>query len=110
MAIINKTGKDINPSDMVIAHGLKCTKATIYSEYEQLFVDWYGEDYTQNGYIIKLHIPKMSLDIHSIQSDCDIIRKFSDTYEDIEYKRQVFVTNLLDNDNEYFTIEILENK
>ena len=110
MAIINKTGRDINPNDMIIVYEFKCTKASIYSEDEQLFVDWYGEGYTQNGYIIKLHIPKMSLDIYSIESDCDIIRKFSDTYEDIEYKRQVFVTNLLDNDNKYFTIEIYEDK
>ena len=110
MAIINKTGRDINPSDIIIASGLECTKSTVYSEGEKVFVDWYGKGYSKNGYIIELHIPKMSLDIYSIESDCDIIRKFSDTYEDIEYKRQVFVTNLLDNDNKYFTIEIYEDK
>lgn len=45
---------------------IKCTKASIYYIDNKPFIDWYGVACTSNGYIIEVHIPKMSLDIQQI--------------------------------------------
>ena len=69
MKIINKTDEHL--LNKIIGDKLRCTKASIYYENNQPFIDWYGETHTLDGYILECHIPKMSLDISEIEQECE---------------------------------------
>ena len=92
MKIINKTDEHL--INKIIGDKIKCTKASIYYENNQPFIDWYGETHTLNGYVLECHIPKMSLDISEIEQECEyahIHKGYNDYYSNILKSKQVFV-------------------
>lgn len=92
MKIINNTDKSL--TNEIIGIELKCTKASIYYENNQPFINWYGEARTLNGYVLECHIPKMSLDISKIEQECAYVyldQGYSNYYSNILKSRQVFV-------------------
>ena len=92
MKIINKTDEHL--INKIIGDKLKCTKASIYYENNQPFIDWYGETHTLDGYILECHIPKMSLDISEIEQECEyehLHKDYNDYYSNILKSKQIFV-------------------
>ena len=92
MKIINKTDEHL--INKIIGDKLKCTKASIYYENNQPFIDWYGETHTLNGYVLECHIPKMSLDISEIEQECEyeyLHKDYNDYYSNILKSKQIFV-------------------
>ena len=86
MKIINNTDKP--STNEILGTKLKCTKASIYYENNQPFIDWYGEARTLNGYVLKCHIPKMCLDINSIENE---VGRYCNPFGVFIKSRQVFV-------------------
>lgn len=92
MKIINKTDEHL--LNKIIGDKLRCTKASIYYENNQPFIDWYGETHTLDGYILECHIPKMSLDISEIEQECEyehLHKDYNDYYSNILKSKQIFV-------------------
>lgn len=101
MKIINNTDKSL--INEIIGTKLKCTKASIYYENNQPFINWYGEACTLNGYVLECHIPKMSLDISKIEQECEYVyldQGYSDYYSNILKSRQVFIKDGLKADED----------
>lgn len=69
MKIINTTNNTL-PAE-VLGTEIKCTKASIYYEDGNPFIDWYGIAHTSNGYTIEVHIPKMSLNIQKLELNAE---------------------------------------
>lgn len=88
MKIINNTDKPL--TNKIIGTKLKCTKASIYCENNQPFIDWYGEAHTLDGYVLECHIPKMGLDINSIDIESE---EYLNPFSILIKSRQVFVKN-----------------
>ena len=86
MKIINNTDKPL--TNEILGTKLKCTKASIYYENNQPFIDWYGKARTLNGYVLECHIPKMGLDINSIENE---VEKHCNPFGVFIKSRQAFV-------------------
>lgn len=55
--------------DKMLITNIQCTKADIYYENGMPYLNWYGEaKSTVSKEIAKVHIPKMSLDIHHLET------------------------------------------
>lgn len=104
MKIINNTDKPL--TNEILGTKLKCTKASIYYENNQPFIDWYGEARTLNGYVLKCHIPKMCLDINSIENE---VERYCNPFGVFIKSRQVFVKDEFAPDEDII-IEIKERE
>lgn len=102
MKIINNTGMDLNLSKTLIQDALKCRDARIYTENGIPYIDWHGTTKTNDGYILDVHFPKMSLDISKIEQEEEwyCINSIS-----LQKSRQVFATNENDRDEVIITIK-----
>lgn len=88
MKIINDTNKKIDINNICFVESLRCTDASIYYEDNNPYIDWKGETKLSNGSIIKVHIPKMGLDIKEIEQNIDYFDSVG-----IRTSKQVFVKN-----------------
>lgn len=104
MKIINNTNKPL--TNEILGTKLECTKASIYYENNQPFIDWYGEIHTLNGYILECHIPKMSLDVNSIENE---VERYFDPFGVLIKSRQVFIKDEFAPDEDII-IEIKERE
>ena len=104
MKIINNTDKPL--TNEILGTKLKCTKASIYYENNQPFIDWYGEARTLNGYVLECHIPKMGLDINNIENE---VERCCNPFGMFIKSRQVFVKDEFAPDEDII-IEIKERE
>ena len=76
---------------------VRCTRAHVYKDKGRLYIDYWGVDETNPK--VEIHIPKMSLDLKSMQFNTDGIKNwYTGT---ILTKREVMVSSDKD---EYFEI------
>ena len=53
---------------------IKCTRAHVYKENGHLYIDYWGVDEANPK--VEIHIPKMSLDLKSMQFNTDTIKNW----------------------------------
>lgn len=55
-------------------HAVRCTRARVYKDKGRLYIDYWGID--EDNPKVEIHIPKMSLDLKSIQFNTDSIKNW----------------------------------
>ena len=104
MKIINNTGITLNLNNTLIQDALRCRDARIYTENGVPYIDWHGTSKTNDGYVLEVHIPKMSLDLSRIERDEEMSFMNGVGIKCIP-SRQIFVTNEYENDEMIITIK-----
>lgn len=107
MKIINNTNRKINLNNVCFVEPLKCIDASIYYEDNKPYINWKGETKLSDGSIIKVHIPKMGLDIEEIEQNINTIDFWNSN--SIKISKQVFIKNNMCSDEDVI-IEFLERE
>ena len=102
MKIINNTGKNLNLNNTLIQDALRCRDARIYTENGIPYIDWYGTYKTNDGYVLEVHIPKMSLDLSNLEMQRESI--WHGDFE-VSASKQCFVSNAYSDETIIITIK-----
>lgn len=87
--------------NFILSNNLTPTDVKIYFENGLPYIDYIGKCYTDNGFIMKVHIPKISLNISLLENN----KEYYESKNNLVVRAECFAHFEQDN---FFTFEIIE--
>lgn len=85
------------------SRAVRCTRAHVYKDKGRLYIDYWGID--EDNPKVEIHIPKMSLDLKSIQFNTDSIKNwYTGT---VISSREIMVSS---DQDEYFEVLVKDER